>query len=888
MPRDGGCAPRVDGVAAMPLTPGTRLGGFEVEGPLGSGGMGEVYRARDLTLGRAVAIKVLPDHLGDDAEVRARFEREARAVAALSHPNILAIHHLGDEAGRWYAVTELLQGQTLGERLRQGPLPLQKQLRIGRAIAEGLSAAHAQGVIHRDLKPDNVFLTHDGRVKILDFGLARWSEEEPEPVDGHSPTRPGVVVGTAGYLSPEQVRAEPLDERSDVFALGCLLYEMLTGHPAFLRDSTVESVVAVLQEDPPPFPPDAPADLCQLIHSCLEKSRGERMQKAHDVALFLDAVAARTRESRPISGVRAGLLPEPLPRWRRHLPWLVAAIGVPLALTAGYWLRPAPHEPPQLRYLTHTGRDRSPAASPDGRLVAFTSERDGGPRIWLLQLPVGDEVPLTSGADDFPRFSPDGGTILFARTQGLTSSLFRVPTLGGDPRRLVDDATDGDFSPDGERIAFVRWRNDGGRMDSVVGIAAADGSNPRELAVLAGRTLFHPRWSPDGERIAMVESGESPRMAMIVVDVRDGRAREVGGWSPAGVLSAPLWTHGGRRLAFAVSGSLAVRQGASTRVVEVPASGGRARTLLWNPALSAVLDRLGRKGLVLEARTPRTELVETGIGDGRGAGRLTHGNSSDRQPTYSPDGRRVVFSSNRGGNLDVWALELETGSVRRLTDHPADDWDPAVGRDGRILWSSNRTGHFEIWTAEPDGARPRQLSHDGFQAENPTATADGRWVVYNSRQPEHPGVWRMRADGSGATLVVPGNTRLPEVSPDGRHVLYLTDIRLDRLSLRVATLDGGRVLPFVISMPSEGGRARWLPGGSAIAFNAPAANGRLAVHVQPFAPDRDTAAQRRLVPGQDPERSANSFGIAPDGSRICIALGDEVSHLMLARGVDVE
>ncbi len=873
----------------LTLPAGTRLGSFEVEEPIGSGGMGEVYRARDLKLGRAVAIKVLPEHLGDDPEVRARFEREARAVAALSHPNILAIHHLGDSDGRWYAVTELLQGQTLGDRLKQGAMPLQKLLRIGRAIAEGLSAAHAQGVIHRDLKPDNVFLTNDGRVKILDFGLARRYEDEPEDSDPTSPTRPGVVLGTAGYLSPEQVRAEALDERSDVFALGCLLYEMLTGHPAFLRGSTVESVVAVLQEDPPPFPTDSPADLCQLIQSCLEKSREERLQKAHDVALFLDAVAARTRDSRPLSGVQPEeLIPELRSRRRAWLPWLAVAVLVPLALLAGVLLRPTPAPPPELRYLTHSGRDRSPSTSPDGRLVAFTSERDGRPRIWLEQLPAGDETPLTAGPDDFPRFSPDGGAILFARTEGLTSSLFRVPTLGGEPRRVVDDATDGDFSPDGSRIAFVRWKNAGGRMDSIVGIAHADGGSPRRLAVLPGRTLFHPRWSPDGEQIAMVESGESPRMALMVVDARDGTSRELSGWSPAGVLSAPAWSRRGKSVIVAVSGTLAARQGGSTRVIAVPARGGSARTLFWNPALDAVLDRIGEDAMVIEARTPRTELVEVGLEPGHGAGRLTRGNSNDRQPTYSPDGHRVLFSSNRSGNLDVWALELATGSVRRLTDHPADDWDPAVRPDGRILWSSNRSGHFEIWTAEADGARPRQLSSDGFLAENPTATRDGAWVVYNSRQPEHPGVWRMRADGSDPQLLVPGNTRLPEVSPDGKYVHYLTDIRLDRLSVRVAALDGSGVLPFVISLPSEGGRARWLPDGSGIAFNAPAANGRLAVHVQPFSPTRDTTRERRVLPGQDADRSANSFGFAPDGTRMCIAIGDEVSHLMIARGVDVE
>jgi Tol biopolymer transport system component len=434
----------------------------------------------------------------------------------------------------------------------------------------------------------------------------------------------------------------------------------------------------------------------------------------------------------------------------------------------------------------------------------------------------------------------------------------------------------------------VRWRSGSHHTDSVIGIAHADGSVPRELAVLAGRTLFHPRWSPDGRRIALVESGESARIDVVLVDADDGRAKVLAGLPPTGNLSSPVWSRGGGRLLFAMSGSRTTRQGVSARVVS-SSLGGSLRTLFWNPAQDAVLDRLGDSGLVLEARTPRTELVELGMGEppAAGAGRLTRGNASDRQPTYTADGRQVVFSSNRSGNLDIWALELSSGSVRRLTDHPGDDWDPAVMRDGRLLWSSNRSGHFEVWTAEADGARPRQMSHDGFLAENPTATADGKWIVYNSRRPEHPGIWRMRPDGGGAALVVAGATRLPEVSPDGRYVLYLADVRLDRLSVRVAPLDGSGPLSFVVSLPAEGGRARWLPDGSAIAFTAPGADGHLMVYSQPFAPGRDTTAQRRALPGQDEERSADSFAVSPDGARLAVALSDPLSHLMVADGVDV-
>ena len=865
--------------------------------------MGEVYRGRDLALGRPVAIKVLAADLGDDAALVARFEREARAVASLSHPNVVAIHHLGQESGRWYAVTELLTGQTLRARLAQGPISLRKQLRIGAAVARGLAAAHARGIIHRDLKPENVFLTEDGQVKVLDFGLVRWSDTGALRTSGEAATltQAGVIVGTPGYMSPEQARGEALDERSDVFALGCVLFEMVAGRPAFVRETAVESLVALLQEDLPPFPPEAPPELCELVRNCLERNLERRVQKAHDVALFLEAVASAGSGARAIPHETLELLRRGPARRAAWLPWALLAVAV-VAGAAGWLLRETPLPPPELRYLTFAGNDRSPAGSPDGRLVAFASERGGRQRIWLKQVASGDETPLTEGPDDYPRFSPDGASLVFARTGGLTSVLMRVAAVGGEPRRLVEDATDGDISPDGQRIAFVRWRAEGGVMGSLLASVAADGTAEREIARFPGRTVLHPRWSPDGRHVAVVDSEESPRMGLLVVDAGSGEARELTPAARAGLLSAPVWS-GDDELLVAVTGSPASRHGAATRVVRQPLRGNGARTLFWNAALNGVMDRLGERSLVLEARIPRTELLEVGgastVGESTagestasesaaaGPRLLTHGASADRQPVYSPDGGRVVFSSNRSGNLDLWALEPATGSLRRLTDHPAEDWDPAFLPDGRLLWSSNRTGHFEVWVAEPDGTGPRQVTRDGVRAENPTATRDGRWIVYNSRRDDRPGVWRIGADGTGATLLVPGITRLPEVSPDGRHVLYLTDIRLDRLSLRAARIADGRVEDFVIPVPAEGGRVRWLPDGSAVAFTAPTPQGQLAIHTQPFRPGSDTTAERRLLPGLDLQRSVDSFGFAPGGGRLCVSVSDQVSHLMLAEGVEV-
>ena len=282
----------------MQLSPGARLGPYEILGPIGSGGMGEVYRARDARLQRDVAIKVLPEHLALQPEALARFQKEARAIAALSHPNILAIHDFGTEGDRTYAVTELLDGETLRSRLGRGVVPWRKAVEIGIALVEGLAAAHSKEITHRDLKPENIFLTSDGRVKILDFGLARWKPSAPSPGQSSAPTQSletelGTVMGTVGYMSPEQVRGVPVDGRSDIFSLGCVLHEMVTGKRAFSRPTATETMAAILKDEPPAISESGkqvPPELERVVLHCLEKGALERFQSARDLAFDLKSV----------------------------------------------------------------------------------------------------------------------------------------------------------------------------------------------------------------------------------------------------------------------------------------------------------------------------------------------------------------------------------------------------------------------------------------------------------------------------------------------------------------------------------------------------------------------------------------------------------------------
>lgn len=874
----------------MRFTPGDRLSHYEITAFLDAGGMGDVYRARDPRLARDVAIKVLGGHRKLEPEAKARFHREARAAARLSHPNILAVHDVGDDASTDttpFVVTELLVGENLRGHLDRSRLSKRTVLDFGCQIAEGLAAAHGQRVIHRDLKPENIFITEKGRVKILDFGLAALqpaaAEAEDVRPDRAAATRPGQILGTAGYMAPEQAASEPTDARSDVFSLGCVLYEMATGMPAFARRSFGETLVAVLREDPPSLPPDVPADLAEVILRCLAKNPEQRFQSAQDVAIFLDVLGRRSTGAMTPAPTPTSMVAPP--RAKPVRPWLATLLAVAICATAfasGWLLRkPSPNTgPPILSPITYTGRDTEPAASHDGKRVAFVSDRDGTRRIWLKHVQGGEESPLTAGPDRAPRFAPDDASILFLRTEDDSSSLFRVPSLGGSPRRLVRDVIAADPSPNGEQLALVRWRdNDSDQLDTVLLVADADGGTETEISRIEDRRIFQPRWSPDASRIALVDI-ESAIPSIVIVDVATGAVRDLKTPVRPGFLSAPAWTQDAEHLLYAVTESLIPRHGGIARVVRHPADEqGEIATLFWHPSVVEFVELVDAETLLLAARTPSMNLAEARETHELGHW-LTRGSSSDRQPVYSPDGDEILFSSNRSGNLDLWSLTPATGATRRLTGDDGEDWDPAFLPDGRIVWSSNRSGAFEIWVAERDGSAPRQVTFDRSQAENPTTTPDGTWIIYNSRNAEMPGLWRIRPDGRDGSLLIPGILRLPEVSPDGEHILALTDIRPDSLSVGVWTLEGTRLEPKII-LPARAGRARWLPDGSGILHTAPTEDGSIGIVQRsfPFAAD-ELPEPIQILPGA----SIDSFAVAPDG-RLVYASEQVLQSLFIARSI---
>jgi Tol biopolymer transport system component len=878
----------------MALLAGTRLGPYEVTAPLGAGGMGEVYRAKDTKLDRTVAVKVLPSHLAADREALGRFEREAKAVAALSHPNILAIHDFGAHDGTTYAVMELLEGQTLRERLGVGPVPLRKAIDYAIQIARGLAAANEKGIVHRDVKPENLFVTQDGRVKILDFGLARQASSVFKEDDTNSPTPShpddhGALLGTVGYISPEQVRGQTADHRSDIFALGVVLYELVSGRRAFKRASVVETLNAILTEEPPELAGEGVVrDLDRVVRHCLEKNPAERFQSARDLAFDLESLTGSSGSGRSALAA-VGYRPRVAP--------FVTGLLLGVLLTGGVsmWLSrsQASVAPPTIRPLTFSGRDIDANASPDGRVVAFVSRRDGRPRVWVKQLGGGDEVALTAGPDDAPRFSPDGASILFARSEEGGWSLYVVGALGGEPRRVVKDAAEGDWSPDGKQIAFLRSSRESGPVWAALFVADVDGAHEREVARVADATFTSPRWSPDAKVVAVFQgwagnAGVTP--SLLTYDLATGERRVV-----SSVGAALAWSGKSELLSAQMASS---SFNAASRLVAHDAVSGKARTLFSSPNSILGVDVVGPGQVVLDTVTLRQNINELRLIDKdkghQGAGRwLTRGSSSDRQPVYAPDGEWVAFSSDRG-SLDLWAVSTKTGATRQLTHDAADDWDPSFTPDGaKLVWSSNRSGNFEIWMAESDGSSPRQVSHDGVDAQNPSATPDGRWILYATANPRSLGIWKVHPDGSGATLLSKGSKGIPEVAPDGRHALYVETSSDQRFAvIHVVRIEDGVDLPFEIRLASRQavvgitlGRARWMPDGKAIAFTAPDETGASGVFVQDFDPGKDTVATRRRLGGFLGDQIAESFGISPDGTRITVAYSEAISNLQLVEGL---
>src|SRR5450830_1255513 len=538
----------------MTLTAGTRLGTYEILAPLGAGGMGEVYRARDTKLDRDVAVKVLPADLANDPEALSRLEREARAVAQLSHPNILAIHDFGREGETAYAVMELLEGETLRARLEQGALPARKAVDLAVQMAEGLAAAHEKGIVHRDLKPENVFVTGEGRVKLLDFGLAKRTDPATgsgsrlQTVDKH--TEPGTVMGTVRYMSPEQVRGEAVDHRSDIFSFGAVLYEMLSGRQAFGRDTAADSMSAILKEDPPEIAASASGSspaLQRIVQHCLEKKPGERFQSARDIAFDLQALSGSAMASGAAGTVT-----------RRGSRLWLAGIAVVGALgLAGLGLYRAGRRAERRSATGVTFRQMSfrpqaifqAAFAPDGETIVYSAALEGNvPELFTIRPEFPEPRPYGLPRTHLLSISSKGELAVLTNARFVHQRLFigtlaRVSLGSTAPREILESVRQADWSPDGSDLAIIRMADGKDRLEFPIG---------KVLYETAGY-LSDLRVSPRGDRIALFEhpaANWDDRGSLIVVD-RTGKRTVLSGdyWGEEGL----SWSQAGDEVLFTAS-----------------------------------------------------------------------------------------------------------------------------------------------------------------------------------------------------------------------------------------------------------------------------------------------------------------------------------------------
>ena len=768
----------------IPLPPGTKLGHYEVQSLLGAGGMGEVYRGHDPRLGRDVAVKVLPQLFSEDPERLRRFEQEARAAAALSHPNILAVYDVGTtEEGISYVVSELLEGETLRQCLRRGPLPIRKGVDLALQMAKGLAAAHDKGIVHRDLKPENLFLTKDGHLKILDFGLAKLANSQTVTPDARTLTRnttAGAMLGTVGYMPPEQVRGLAVDQRSDIFAAGAVVYEMLSGQRAFQGETTADTIDAILNHDPTPLTetnPTVPPAIERVVQRCLEKNADERFHSVRDVAFALEAISdvpgSRT-SGRAVSS--AGRSPA---TGRRYAVWGVAAL-LALSVAVVYWkyLHPSGGTTAQeWEQLTNFPDSAvSPALSPDGRMLAFLRGPDTfvtSGNLYLKLLPEGEPVQLTHDATlkGTPVFSPDGSRITY--TVAPPWDTWVVPVLGGKPQLMLPNAS-GLSWVDDRHILFSEIKS-GVHMAVVTATESRTEKHDVYVPAPEQGMAHHSHLSPNHKWVLIARemdaAGEKP--CRLVPFDGSSQGRVVGppgyictyaGWSPDGkwmFFSVTNWTFGFHlwRQRFPDGEPEQITFGPTDQEGIAVAPDGRS--LLTSVGLDNgtvwVHDKSGDRQIPFE-----------------GAAWLPMNQGSSRA-IFSPDGTKLYFLGGRSkrDSVGLWVADLTSGQIERPLPgmSVANSFD--VSADGKqiVFDSVDSQGTPHLWIAALDRRSPPRQLESGFPERNPVFGPAGD-VFFWAQEGGISYVYHRALQGGPRKQVTPVLApHFSTISPDGKWVV---------------------------------------------------------------------------------------------------------------------
>jgi serine/threonine protein kinase len=914
---------------------------------IGGGGMGLVYRAEDLKLGRAVALKFLPDEVGDDPQACERFQREAKAVSALDHANICSVYEFDEHEGHPFIVMQLLQGRTLRDHIAEGRFRLSRPegLEIAIQIAAGLEAAHEKGILHRDIKPANIFITEKNVAKIVDFGIAKMLEVHgseshstnvglsgaPEPLQSantephgvpipsgasvdaadiaglaelpispaiesrsddsaaglgwsaaapakaaNTLTRTGMTLGTAAYMSPEQVRGERLDARSDIFSLGLVLYEMATGVRAFPGETAVLVRKAILDSQPVAMPQSGPAvapELQTVIQKAMDKDRAQRYQSAAELRAALE-------------GLRPATPVEVPPRWTDKI--LLAVVAAIFVLVVGaliwWWRRPMSSYAFQkfsMAPLTETGNVWLADISPDGRYLAYIDDESGKQSLWLQQLSSSSTVRLFGPVSNLRpgiRFTPDGSYIYFSRDdpEGGGRNLYRIPVLGGAPEKQPPEAFHDvfyqvDFSPDGKQIVFARRTRNG---NSLV-IANLDGSNARTLLTLpATQPLAMPAWSPSGKQIAFLldEKSSGAFNALSVVSVNDGKERRVlqnvfsmfgvdwlGDESGLVVTAPPQRKQPGIWIVSYPRGTLRRMTTDLTDYFGVSATKS-------GMSIATVQKRLDSSLWIAPAGDP-SQVTQLREGAGKRDGMMG--------VAWLPDGNLVYVSEQGEERNSLWTISRDGRDRRRLSTGDADMHPAAPSAGGKIVFArvDSVSGVHDIWESSLDGSTAKRLTSGSSAKLGPDISPDGTWITYATFE----GPMKMSLASGQITNIGPPSGEYPTISPDGKWIAFVaTDEQTSQDVIQIVAYDQktpSRLLPFIqepqvpVSANLGSSPIRWTADGKAITY-VRTKNGVSNIWIQPI--DGSPARQLTSFTSMYIWRHAWS----PDGKYLVLARGN--------------
>jgi serine/threonine protein kinase len=917
----------------LSLKPGHQLNHYRILKQIGEGGMGEVYLAEDAKLGRRIAIKVLSPKTTRNADLVRRFEQEARAASQLNHPNIAHIYEVGAQDGLNFMAMEFVEGSSLREKIQNRPLPVPEILDIALQIADALDETHTAGIIHRDIKAENIMVTRRGRVKILDFGLAKIAPKlenfGPTPVK----TKSGVVMGTVAYMSPEQVMSRETDARTDIWSFGVLLYEMSTGRLPFQAESMTAAIDQVLHSQPEAITRlnyNVPAELEVIIKKTLRKKPEERYQSARDLLVDLenlkrelDSVEHSTAPGRRKEGDgnsnedanKTLILPNKtaapevhqtssaeyiVSEMKRHKKMIVVGVLAILLAVGGlafaiykFTGKPFTKTPEVIKVerLTTNGRAVSSAISPDGKNIVYTVDEGGKHSLWVKQVAASNTIQIIPPADDVfymsLSFTPDSNYINFVKAEyekNKAWDLYQMPVLGGPQKKLLSNMEGGiSYSPDGKQIAFFRGEHPTGEESSLM-IANPDGTGGGIIASLKLPQIFPDRdripvWSPDGQTIACITGDETPgkrRMDVVEVNVADGTMRTVvtREWEEINQIT---WLND--KSGLLILGVIKPSTPWIRQIWHFSYPDGEARRITADlntySSLSLTADA---KSLVTVQENTISNLWTAPGGDASRAVQIRSGGSNEEGMfglSWTPDGR-IVFGSRAGGNEDIWIMNPDGSNPKQLTvEGPTAH--VTVTPDGRyIVFTALRNDQLNIWRMDMDGGNAKQLTN-GNSDWGPVVSADSKWIIYTARIDGNPYLWKVSIEGGDAVQFVKKYSQAPEISPDGKWIVC-SHREGANTTWRYAIIPfaGGEPVK-IFDLLGKSGNFRWSADSRSLYYPRDA-EGRI---TNIWSYSIDTGQTKQLTDFKT-EKIYN-FALSPDGKQMIFARGPLTSDVVLMK-----